>query len=1153
MALYPKRIVLKNTTDAVRDIQRLIENSEAIDTIAPGELIVQRKDGKAQILTVDANNELVVVGNEPAGISPSLLLNFDGSGDTEFQLVGDVNDSFVPGKFGIQAYITNPVYTSNTADGLFGGDTTSNAIIIDEANDEPIGTLAWTFEFWVKGSPPDAGDAAGSSIPHAWGYDYGLLFSKRDYVFGPGAFNIYLDGGTLDRGGAGTATNKTEDVAPGAVVFGISLPSPPFLETPQNTAHTNTDPLIPAEGNIVDSGGFTVLDDAWHHVSVNHEGNGTYTIFIDGQRAGRNQLSGPINHTDKGLTDVLQPSGWYVGGALCNNNLVSTDAGVQFAAPYGVELDAIVLYIGASLRRGLYSFDVPDAPPSSFPISEPPITLESLSDVEIPGTPTDGSSLSYDASRGAWVDVPAPTVDISNSNLGGLGDVVLQDSTIIMDKEVLGWDSASQTWRNQSSFLRDLFDYDFEPEPDGPRGSDFLQYDSLTDRFYNAPIDWSVNAELMLQGLGIATGSRVDKELIIYDETENNYRSGGFNNFSVFELGDVSDTGQRTNPDYANVYYGLVFQAATTGGNFVATALNNVHLAQMISGPQNGYPASDGEFLVYREETGWRSELVTGLVADISGSRLTDLQDVGLIEIPSADDPSVITNRVATFNRYDEFTIGGSDLVGNELQGASIRHELVVTEVQGDDDIITPTLTITPEQAESASAGFRPYYETAYLRVASDRSELKGPEVNFLAEFGVFSFKRTETANINTKNTSPSLQFRSKYTGDNPRFPWHDDQEGRFDLRASSDLQDDWKLEFPNQAALGTGQVLVATTKWDPDDEDDPFGYGYIETEWKDIGDGTIFSLDVRKENGGIIDNSNKGDLEDGVGLYWDKVSGFWKVGPIAADISTAKVGDLDDVQDPGANTGQALVWTGSFYEPSAVSDVDLSLQSIKDLQDVSSNDPQDGFALIWSSVDQRYIPQEIEASGGAQSIDDLTDVDTTSEPPFQGQVLTWDGLSWVPGAGGGGGGGTGYTGPTFAVTVDESLTTSAATQEACWQVLRQVGAYGLFTSFTNNGAEATWVTLYATEAARADDANRSFGAEPSVGGVLGEALLPPTALTPVFPAIQFYNSESPAEAAIYVSLRTAAGSFAADLSVSFTGYGTGVFEAISGGTYGSG
>jgi hypothetical protein len=48
----------------------------------------------------------------------------------------------------------------------------------------------------------------------------------------------------------------------------------------------------------------------------------------------------------------------------------------------------------------------------------------------------------------------------------------------------------------------------------------------------------------------------------------------------------------------------------------------------------------------------------------------------------------------------------------------------------------------------------------------------------------------------------------------------------------------------------------------------------------------------------------------------------------------------------------------------------------------------QGGAQLTWENA----------GSGGATSIDDLTDVDTATTPPTNDQALTWDGTNWVPG-----------------------------------------------------------------------------------------------------------------------------------------------------------
>ena len=67
----------------------------------------------------------------------------------------------------------------------------------------------------------------------------------------------------------------------------------------------------------------------------------------------------------------------------------------------------------------------------------------------------------------------------------------------------------------------------------------------------------------------------------------------------------------------------------------------------------------------------------------------------------------------------------------------------------------------------------------------------------------------------------------------------------------------------------------------------------------------------------------------------------------------------------------------------------------------------QGGAQLTWEDA----------GSGGATSINDLTDVDTNTTPPTQDQVLVWDGTSWVPGdqTGGSGGGGSSTVVAAFA------------------------------------------------------------------------------------------------------------------------------------------
>jgi len=79
----------------------------------------------------------------------------------------------------------------------------------------------------------------------------------------------------------------------------------------------------------------------------------------------------------------------------------------------------------------------------------------------------------------------------------------------------------------------------------------------------------------------------------------------------------------------------------------------------------------------------------------------------------------------------------------------------------------------------------------------------------------------------------------------------------------------------------------------------------------------------------------------------------------------------------------------------------------------------QGGAQLTWEDA----------GSGGATSINDLTDVDTGTTPPTQDQVLVWDGSTWVPGdqTGGSGGGGTDITTESIGALRDVEVVTGGS------------------------------------------------------------------------------------------------------------------------------
>jgi hypothetical protein len=150
--------------------------------------------------------------------------------------------------------------------------------------------------------------------------------------------------------------------------------------------------------------------------------------------------------------------------------------------------------------------------------------------------------------------------------------------------------------------------------------------------------------------------------------------------------------------------------------------------------------------------------------------------------------------------------------------------------------------------------------------------------------------------------------------------------------------------------------------------------------------------------------------------------------------------------------SGQALTTDGagvmSWTTPSTVG-------SINDLTDVDTTTaaPTDGQALIWDNANSEWVPGDVAADLGTTSIDALQDVDTTTAAPTTNQVLAWDGTNWVPAdqSGGGGGAVDSVNGKTGAVVLDV-------------EDLDNVKGAGVFlsnkttaTDINNNGSDGDW------------------------------------------------------------------------------------------------
>ena len=118
---------------------------------------------------------------------------------------------------------------------------------------------------------------------------------------------------------------------------------------------------------------------------------------------------------------------------------------------------------------------------------------------------------------------------------------------------------------------------------------------------------------------------------------------------------------------------------------------------------------------------------------------------------------------------------------------------------------------------------------------------------------------------------------------------------------------------------------------------------------------------------------------------------------------------DVDTSTNPPVN-GQVLSWDGTNWVPDDVTATSLgSIDNHIDV-DVSTNAPTNGQVLSWNGTN--WIPandQNTTYTAGTglalngttfslnSGIDNLTDVDVSTNAPANGQVLSWDGSNWIP------------------------------------------------------------------------------------------------------------------------------------------------------------
>jgi hypothetical protein len=174
------------------------------------------------------------------------------------------------------------------------------------------------------------------------------------------------------------------------------------------------------------------------------------------------------------------------------------------------------------------------------------------------------------------------------------------------------------------------------------------------------------------------------------------------------------------------------------------------------------------------------------------------------------------------------------------------------------------------------------------------------------------------------------------------------------------------------------------------------------------------------------------------------------------------------------------------------------------------------GAAKLYTVDASGNIVSVAGGGGGATSINDLTDVDTATNPPTDGQVLTWVNANskWEPLDAPAGGGGLGAAGSYLTET--QTAASGAAT-------FTGLGHSGIFRTITSN--LDAWVVFYGSAADRTADAGRPFNTAPATSsGVLAEVYVTAATTLLFTPGTSYFNNDTTPGDAIYVAVRDQAG-----------------------------
>lgn len=249
------------------------------------------------------------------------------------------------------------------------------------------------------------------------------------------------------------------------------------------------------------------------------------------------------------------------------------------------------------------------------------------------------------------------------------------------------------------------------------------------------------------------------------------------------------------------------------------------------------------------------------------------------------------------------------------------------------------------------------------------------------------------------------------------------------------------------------------------------------------------------------------------------------------------------DLTSTAPTNGQVLSWNGSKWVPQNIvaggGDVTLTSFSVG-----ANASPSGGGGLAYSNTTGvfTYTPPDLSSylistnlgtALNSISINALSDVNTQTSSPSDGQVLSWDSVTsnWKPSTISTSSG-SGLQSRTSKSGTLNNLASNNTAVDGQLNISDVAKTYSLLKIETSHAA---WVTLYTSDSARDADATRSETTDPLPGsGVIAEVITAGSQTQIITPGVIGWNDDSTPSTTVYIKVVNKSGS-TANVTVTLT------------------